>query len=175
MARSPEITLAELETDPDPILAGLRATDPVSWSAPMEMWLVTRWDDVMEMEAHPELFSAATDPSFLARALGPNMLTTDPPEHTRVQAMMQPPFRSGGRSGEFVKTELVPLADLFLDQVDPVGFDLMASYAQPLSAASLSIVLGLSDLDSEEDGFKTMWPGAKDSAPTSPTSRMTPS
>ncbi|MXW62053.1 MAG: cytochrome P450 [Acidimicrobiaceae bacterium] len=157
MARSPEITLAELETDPDPILAGLRATDPVSWSAPMEMWLVTRWDDVMEMEAHPELFSAATDPSFLARALGPNMLTTDPPEHTRVQAMMQPPFRSGGRSGEFVKTELVPLADLFLDQVDPVGFDLMASYAQPLSAASLSIVLGLSDLDSEEDGFKTMW------------------
>ncbi len=157
MSLNPEITLADLERDPDPILARLRATEPVSWSEPMEMWLVTRWDDVAEMEAHPELFSAATDPSFLARALGPNMLTTDPPEHTRVQAMMQPPFRSGGRSGEFVRTELVPLADRILERVDPAGFDVMESYAQPLSAASLSIVLGLSDHDSEEDGFSTMW------------------
>ena len=157
MSRNPQITLADLERDPDPILARLRRTEPVSWSASLEMWLVTRWDDVAEMEAHPELFSAATDPSFLARALGPNMLTTDPPEHTRVQAMMQPPFRSGGRSGEFVKTELVPLADRCLERVDPAGFDLMASYAQPLSAASLSIVLGLSEYDSEEDGFNTMW------------------
>lgn len=152
-----EITLADLERDPDPILAQLRATDPVSWSEPMEMWLVTRWDDVAEIEAHPELFSAATDPSFLARALGPNMLTTDPPEHTRVQAMMQPPFRSGGRSGEFVRTELVPLADRILQRIDPAGFDVMRSYAQPLSAASLAIVLGLRDHDSEADGFSTMW------------------
>ncbi len=70
---------------------------------------------------------------------------------------MQPPFRSGGRSGEFVKTELVPLADRLLERVDPAGFDLMASYAQPLSAASLSIVLGLAEYDSEEDAFSTMW------------------
>ena len=157
MQHSPEITLADLEQDPDSILARLRATEPVSWSGAMEMWLVTRWDDVAEMEAHPELFSAATAPSFLARSLGPNMLTTDPPEHTRVQAMMQPPFRSGGRSGKFVRTELTPLADRLLERVDPEGFDLMACYAQPLSAAALSIVLGLSEYDSEEDGFSTMW------------------
>ena len=97
-----EITLAELEADPDPILARMRATEPVCWVPSMDMWLVTRWEDVSFMEAHPELFSAATDPSFLARALGPNMLVMDPPAHSRLRDLMLPPFQSSGRSGAFV-------------------------------------------------------------------------
>ncbi len=137
------ITLADLEADPDPILARLRAEEPVAWVPAMEMWLVTRWDDVLHMEEHPELFTAATEPSFLARTLGPNMLTCDPPEHTRLQEIMQPPFQSGGRSGTFAADELSPLADRLLDAVDPAGFDIMAEYAQPLASSSLATVLGL--------------------------------
>ena len=38
---------------------------------------IPRWDDVQTMEDHPEIFSAATEPSFLARTLGENMLTLD--------------------------------------------------------------------------------------------------
>lgn len=146
------LTLAELEAEPDPILARLRAEEPVSWVPAMDMWLVTRWDDVAYIEAHPELFSAATQPSFLEQGLGPNMLTCDPPRHTRLQAIMQPPFQAGGRSGAFVADELVALADRLLDDIDPSGFDLMASYAQPLSAGSLATVLGL-----DKHGFDRMW------------------
>ena len=146
------ISLPDLEADPDPILARLRSEEPVAWVPAMEMWLVTRWDDVVYMEDHPELFSAATEPSFLARALGQNMLTCDPPEHTRLQAIMQPPFQSGGRSGAFAANELSPMADRLLDAVDPTGFDLMADYAQPLSAGSLATVLGLDGY-----GFDKMW------------------
>ena len=146
------ITLADLEADPDPILARLRVEEPVAWVPAMEMWLVTRWDDVVYMEEHPELFSAATEPSFLARALGPNMLTCDPPEHTRLQAVMQPPFQPGGRSGAFATTDLGPMADRLLDAVDSGGFELMTEYAQPLSAGSLATVLGL-----DAHGFDKMW------------------
>lgn len=124
----------------------------MAWVPAMEMWLVTRWDDVVYMEDHPELFSAATEPSFLARALGQNMLTCDPPEHTRLQAIMQPPFQSGGRSGAFAADELGPMADRLLDAVDPSGFDLMTDYAQPLSAGALATVLGL-----DAHGFDKMW------------------
>src|SRR5690606_12688884 len=99
-------TLADLERDPDPILTRLRDEAPVAWVPSMDMWLVTRWDDVAYMDAHPELFSAATEPSFLARALGTNMLTLDPPAHTRVRDAMLPPFQPGGRSGQFVRDEL---------------------------------------------------------------------
>ena len=58
-----EIDLASLEADPAPILARLRAESPVCFVPALEMWLVTRWDDVANIEAHPELFSAATEPS----------------------------------------------------------------------------------------------------------------
>lgn len=146
------ISLAELEADPDPILARLRAEAPVCFVPSLEMWLVTRWDDVAFMEDHPELFSAATEPSFLARALGPNMLTCDPPDHTRLQGIMKPPFQPGGRSGSFVAEELVDIADGLVEQLDPAGFDVMADYAQPLAAGALATVLGL-----DHHGFDRVW------------------
>lgn len=150
-----EIDLASLETDPDPILGRLRAEQPVAYVGALEMWLVTKWDDVAQMEAEPEVFTAATNPSFLARALGTNMLTLDPPEHTRLSAIFKPPFLSSGRSGPFVADELGALADSILDGVESggaSGFDVMADYAQPLSAGSLAIVLGL-----DHHGLDTMW------------------
>jgi cytochrome P450 len=80
-----EITLGELEADPDPVFARLRAEAPVCFVPALDMWVVTRWDDVVFVDEHPELFTAATEPSFLARALGPNMLTADPPVLTRLR------------------------------------------------------------------------------------------
>ena len=38
-----DISLADLEDDPDPILARMRASEPVCWVPSMEMWLVTRF------------------------------------------------------------------------------------------------------------------------------------
>ncbi|MBT5579606.1 MAG: cytochrome P450, partial [Acidimicrobiaceae bacterium] len=152
MGLGDSISLADLEREPAPILARLRTQEPVCWIPAMDMWLVTRWDDVAFMEEHPELFTAATEPSFLARTLGSNMLTCDPPVHTRLQEIMQPPFQPGGRSGEFVSNELTGIADRLLDAVDPAGFDVMADYAQPLSAGTLATVLGL-----DSYGFDRMW------------------
>lgn len=148
-----DLSLAELDATPDPILARMRAEEPVCWVPALEMWLVTRWDDVAFVESNPELFSAATEPSFLARALGQNMLTCDPPQHTRLQDAFKPSFVASGRSGGFVADELAPIADSILDQVDASQpFDVMSAYAQPLSAGSLAIVLGL-----DAYGFDTMW------------------
>ena len=146
------ITLADLDADPDPILARMRQQEPVCWVPSMEMWLVTRWDDVAHIEEHPELFTAATDPSFLARALGPNMLTMDPPEHTRLRDLMLPEFQPGGRSGDFARDHLPTLADGLLDRLPGGEFDLMEHYAQPLSAGSLAMVLGL-----DSHGFERVW------------------
>ena len=138
------VSLDDLERDPDPILAAMRREEPVCWVPELEMWFVTRWDDVADIESRPEVFTAATEPSFLARALGPNMLTSDPPEHTRVQQKFSPTFQPGGTSGDFVATRLVALADGLLEPLRD-RFDVMSAYAQPLSAAALAEVLGLGD------------------------------
>jgi cytochrome P450 len=147
------ITLAELESEPEPVLARLRSESPVAFVPALDMWLVTRWDDVVFVDDNHDLFTAATEPSFLARALGRNMLTTDPPAHTRLRAITLPPFQPGGRSGTFVSDELTGIADQLLDRLDPTApFDVMTQYAQPLSAGSLAVVLGL-----DHHGFDTMW------------------
>ncbi len=134
------------EADPEPLLAELRAEAPVCHVPELGMWLVTRWDDVAHIEAHPELFTAATEPSWLARALGPNMLTCDPPEHTRLRRIFGPPLTSGGRAGDVVRDELPELADELIDTfVDEGRVELVSAYAQPFSAAALSLVLGLGE------------------------------
>ena len=101
------LTLESLERDPDPILARLRDEAPVAFSASMNLWLVTRWDDVEYMDLHPEIFSATTEPSFLRRALGVNMLTLDAPEAARLKNAMMPPFQRSGYSGNFAE-EMLP-------------------------------------------------------------------
>lgn len=147
-----DLSLAQLEDDPYPILKAMRAEDPVCWIPALQMFFVTRWDDVAEVEANPELFTAATEPSFLARTLGVNMLTLDPPELTRLRAAMLPAFKAGGRSGEFAKLELKDMCDELLDGVGDTPFDLISAYAQLLSAGALARVLGL-----DHHGFEQMW------------------
>ncbi len=171
MSRGDGIDLAALEADPDPILADLRANEPVAWVPALDMWLVTRWDDVAHVDAHPEAFSAATDPSFLARALGRNMLTVDPPEHTRLKDALGPPFQSGSHGRAASRPRTWPtLADNLIDRFAADGSaDVMSGYADALSAASLAAVLGLDD-----HGWERCGPGAAGCAPTSPTSRTTP-
>ena len=153
MSRGDGIDLAALEADPDPILADLRAHEPVAWVPALDMWLVTRWDDVALVDAHPEVFTAATDPSFLARALGRNMLTVDPPEHTRLKDALGPPFQSGSTAGRFAAEDLAALADNLIDRFAADGSaDVMSGYADALSAASLAAVLGLDD-----HGWEQVW------------------
>ena len=65
---------------------------------------------------------------------------------------MKPPFLSSGRSGPFVADELGPFADSILDEIEADGFDVMTTYAQPLSAGALAMVLGL-----DHHGLDTMW------------------
>ena len=58
----------------------------------MDLWFVTRWADVELVCEHPELFTAATEPSWLRSVLGETMLTLDGAAHDRQHAAMRPPF-----------------------------------------------------------------------------------
>lgn len=157
MGLGDDVTLPELERDAEPILARMRRDEPVCWVPALDMWFVTRWDDVETIEADPATFTAATNPSFLARALGRNMLTLDPPECTRVQKAMRPSFQPRGVAGQFVTARLQAMADEFIDGFverlrNGSTIDLMTEYAAPLSAGALADVLGLGAY-----GAATMW------------------
>ncbi|MGH6655052.1 MAG: cytochrome P450 [Actinocrinis sp.] len=88
-----QVTVAELEHDPHPALARLRADEPVSWLPALGGWLVTRRDLAVAAMRDAETFTV-DDPRFsTARVVGPSMLSLDGPEHARHRA----PFADGFR------------------------------------------------------------------------------
>ena len=87
------ITLAQLEADPHPALARLRAHEPVSWLPALDGWIVTRRDLVLQAMRDPETFTV-DDPRFsTAQVVGPSMLSLDGSSHRRQRDPFADPFR----------------------------------------------------------------------------------
>ncbi len=140
------ITLAELERDPYPIYSRLREEEPVSWVPAVQLWLVTRHDDVRAVDLDPESFTGATDPSTLNRTMGVNMLGSEGPHQQWVRAIVEPPFRP--RDVEDRTQGMIPkLAHELIDAfVDRGHADLFTDYADPMSVRSLQFMLGLDEV-----------------------------
>src|SRR5919204_2446797 len=89
------VTVADLEGDPHPLLARLRAREPVSWLPALGGWLVTRRDLALEAMRDAATFTV-DDPRFsTGRVVGPSMLTLDGVDHARHRAPFAGPFRLG--------------------------------------------------------------------------------
>jgi cytochrome P450 len=147
-----EISVAELEDDPYPAYARLRAEEPVAWVESVGLWLVTRWDDVMTVDKTPELFTGETEPSTLNRTFGKNLLGSEGAYHDRVRAIIHPWFR-GGSIGHFPQEVVLPIVDELIAAFAPRGeADLVSELAEPLSARVLRRALGLRDV--EEDTLR---------------------
>ncbi len=145
-----QITLEELERDPYPIYARLRDQEPVTWVPAVQLWLVTRYEDVRYVDLSPEIFTAATDPSTLNRTMGVNMLGSEGPGQVRTRRIVEPPFRP--RDVEERTQGMIPkLAHELIDRfVDRGGCDLFREFADPMSVRSLRFMLGLDEIPWED-------------------------
>jgi cytochrome P450 len=140
-------TVEELTADPHPLLARLRAAEPVSWLPALGGWLVTRHD-----LARGVMRDAATytvdDPRFsTAQLIGPSMLSLDGPAHTRHREPFARTFRpteTRARFTAFVAAEV----DRLVAALNPAGrAELRAELAGPLAVAVVAEALGLGDTD----------------------------
>jgi cytochrome P450 len=143
------ITVEDLEADPYPIYARLRAEAPVCHVPAVALTLVTRWDDVQHVARHPELFTADVGTSPLTRTLGQNMLTLDGAHQKRIRATIDPSMRP--RTVEqYAPGVILPIAERHLDAIEGAGRgELMAGYCEPVSVLALGAVMGLADVDAE--------------------------
>ncbi len=145
-----QISLEDLERDPYPSYARLRDEEPVSWVPAVQLWLVTRHDDVRHIDLTPEVFTAATDPSTLNRTMGVNMLGSEGPDQRRVRRVLEPPFRP--RDVEERTKGMIPtLANELIDGFQSRGeCDLFREFADPMSVRSLRFMLGLDEVSWED-------------------------
>ncbi|GAA2449713.1 cytochrome P450 [Actinomadura vinacea] len=140
-------TIAELEADPHPLLARLRAQEPVSWLPALGGWLVTSHDLAVRVMRDAAAFTV-DDPRFsTARLLGPSMLALDGRAHTRHREPFARPFRPAQtreRFTAFVAAEV----DRLVTSLAPAGrAELRGELAGPLAVAVVAAALGLEGVD----------------------------
>jgi cytochrome P450 len=141
------VTLADLENDPHPVLARLRAAAPVCWVPVLGTWLVTGYQLAVDVLRDARTFTV-DDPRFTtARVVGPSMLSLDGAPHTRHRGPFNQPFRHDevhARLASFTRSE----ADRLVSAIRPRGeAELRRAVAGPLAVAVMAEALGLGDTD----------------------------
>jgi len=139
------LDLDAMMTNPFPYFAAMRAADQWTWSEQMQMWLVTRFNDVVFVDANPQIFSAEVPGALLTRSIGLTMIRSEGAAHRRFRNAADTPLkrRSVQRSwpdviAGLVAQHLVPLRE-------HSAADLVQDFAGPFTGACLRAVLGLPD------------------------------
>ncbi len=136
-------------SDPMPDLAWARRYDPVHWDEAGQVWGVTRYDDVLEVSKHPELFSNAqgirpdTGPT-------PMLIDMDNPDHAKRRKLVNRAFTPSqvrARAGR-----IATISDQLIDRVCERG---ECDFVWDLAAWLPLIVIGES-LGSDEADYERL-------------------
>ena len=146
----------EVRRHPYPYLAYLRHEAPVQWSPALNAFLVTRYDDIAAILRDPETFSSIAmrrqAPSRAAEERsGNSVITSDPPEHTRLRRILQDEFRM--RPLRELEARIRTLVDELGDGLlARPSFDLVRDFTIPLP---VTVIAELLDIErSRQDDFK---------------------
>ena len=149
--RSPaidDVSVADLDRDPYPLYARMRSTQPVAWVPAVNLWMVTRWDDVHRVTTDEETFTAVVESSPVDRCFGqPTIITTDGQVHRELRKATDPKYRPA-RVNEYIDGLVRPIAEALLDEIGGnQRADLLTEYFEPISTLSLARSMGFADVD----------------------------
>jgi cytochrome P450 len=150
---------------PYPQYAQMRRDCPVPQvrrATGLEPFLITRYEDAKAALADPRLAKdpetgrAVLEAAGLAnvyltpgQGLAFNMLTADPPSHTRQRKMLTAEFTP--RRIAMLRPRIQEMTDALVDAIEPDGrADLMSSFADPLPALVIAELLGVPAEDRED-------------------------
>src|SRR5262245_19915024 len=140
--------------NPYPKYAELRAKAPLHWSPLLESWVATRYADVDAILRDQKRFS--NDPRRRQRTRaertsvdnpgGQSMLFVDPPEHTRLRALVNKAFTPQAIAA--LTPRIQAIVQELLDQIpEPSYFDLIDTLAYPLPVIVMAELLGIPPQD----------------------------
>jgi len=146
------ITVEDLERDPYPIYARLRAEAPVAWVPAVQCWLVTRNDDVEFVTKNPDVFTAEAPDSPVDRYFGGRtLMTMDGDEHLELRRTLDAKYRPRVVSG-YIDDLVRPIAQQYRDRLlakPSRTAELVTEYFEPISVLSLASTLGIGEMSAE--------------------------
>jgi cytochrome P450 len=159
----------QFQVDPYPTYARLRDEAPAYFSEAWGGWLLTRYQDVQAGFKDPRLSSnragafGAMLPAALKEQMAPMVrslsswaLLIDPPDHTRIRALVNKAFTP--RLVEYLRPLIQEQVNLLLDKAEATGkMDMVQDVANLLPVAVIGDMLGIP----REDGLKLrVWANA---------------
>ncbi len=144
--------------DPFPTFAAMRANDPIyPHKAPdgRTIWYITRYDDVLAVlkdDHHfckdprnalpPDATTPASRKTSTHQLINDNMLFSDPPDHTRLRALVNQAFTP--RRAEQMAGFIEMVSHELIDRVAAQGhMNLIADYALPVPVRVIAQLLGI--------------------------------
>jgi hypothetical protein len=143
----------EVLANPYPLFKRLREADPVHWDSFLHAWVVTRYEDVINVmlkcsaDRTPtpqqlEALGMVTELQPIARVMVKQMLFMDAPDHTRLRALCAIAFTPGRVAA--LKQHIQEIADELIDRVLDAGrMDVIADFANPLPAIVTAELFGV--------------------------------
>jgi cytochrome P450 len=147
----------EVLADPYPLFRRLRETDPVHWDPFLHAWIVTRYEDVVNVmmkcsaDRTPtpqqlEAMGMLAELQPIAQVMVKQMLFLDAPAHTRLRALCATAFTPARVAA--LKEHIQEIADQLIDQVlDSGKMDMIADFASPLPAIVTAELFGVPTAD----------------------------
>lgn len=145
--------------DPYPLYRRLREEDPVHWDPFLHAWVVTRYNDVMQVLSSfsadrtptPEQLSrmGLGDLTPIAQVMVQQMLFMDAPAHTRLRGLCAEAFTP--HRVEALRAHIQDIANRLLDKVQGAGrMEVIADFAAPLPAIVTAEMLGVPTSDHQQ-------------------------
>src|SRR6202011_1763166 len=136
--------LVQFREDPYPLYRYLHAAAPVQWSDVLDAWTLVRYADVVEALTEPRFSADRTpDADQLLDGFAKSMLVSDPPDHTRMRALVQKAFTP--RMIEQLRPRIISIVDELLNRIADRGgpFDVITDLAYPLPVVVIAELLGV--------------------------------
>ena len=141
----------QLRQDPYPIYRELRSKDPVHRMRLVKAWALTRYEDVEAVLRDHKGFGNGD--RILVKTIPLSLLDMDPPEHTRVRALVAKAFTP--KAVRQLRGRVEEITDTLLDEVaGKRRFDVIGSLGYPLPITVIAEMLGVR---SEDMGVFEMW------------------
>jgi cytochrome P450 len=147
--------------DPYPALAQLRKQEPVHRSADLNAWIVSSYEHCNRLLHDDDAFSS--DPAHASGAFGEGVIAnrarvplglapilgnSDPPDHTRLRAIVNRAFVP--RVIEDMRPAIEMAVDSLLDQAGDGPIEIMSAVAEPLAVTVVLEHLGVPEADRAE-------------------------
>lgn len=153
--------LPEFRANPYPMFARMRREAPIMWGENSQSWYISKYSDVQSISRdlhYGKEFTPFRQVNPLICMLPPVkemieartafMLNQDPPDHTRLRALVNKAFTPSMVAG--MRPHIQNITDRLLDAVeDKGGVDLVEQFAFPLPVTVIAEMLGVPAEDRE--------------------------